>query len=74
MLAMFHAAPKSIEFSAVVLNADGTQKEDLGAVCYWHRNPFKRAVYWVKSVCTGRSYRLMSRTEAIAIADKLRGH
>jgi hypothetical protein len=74
MLSLFKVVPRQIEFSAVVLNADGTMKEDLGAVCYWHRNPLKRAVYWVKGKCAGKRVRLMSRTEAIAVGDKLRSH
>jgi hypothetical protein len=43
---------KSAQISAVVLNADGTVKRDLGVVAYWHRNPFKRWAWairaWIK--------------------------
>lgn len=30
---------------AKVFNADGTLKEDLGVVSYYHRNPLKRLFY-----------------------------
>lgn len=30
---------------AVVLNADGTVKQDLGTVAYWHKNPLRR-IWW----------------------------
>lgn len=43
---------KSAEISAVVLNADGTIKRDLGTIAYWHANPLKRWAWavrqWIK--------------------------
>ena len=41
---------KSAQISAVVLNADGTVKKNLGVVCYWHKNPFKRLSWGVKQL------------------------
>lgn len=32
---------------AVVIRADGTRQE-LGVVSYWHKNPFKRALWAAK--------------------------
>lgn len=40
------ARPKSIEWSAVVLNADGTVKEDLGLVSAYNSNPIINV--WLK--------------------------
>lgn len=37
---------KSLEISAVVFNADGTVKKDLGVIHYRHRNPLK--TWWWK--------------------------
>lgn len=42
------ADAKEMSITAVVLRADGSVKEDLGTVCYWHRNPIKRLVGRVK--------------------------
>lgn len=36
------AEAKSMTISMVVLNADGTVKQDLGVVSQWHRNPVIR--------------------------------
>ncbi len=36
---------KSASIKAVILNADGSVKKDLGTVSYWHRNPLKR-LWW----------------------------
>ncbi len=35
---------KRVTVEAVVLNADGTVKQDLGIVAEYHRNPLRRAV------------------------------
>lgn len=37
----------SASITAVVTRADG-RVEDLGIISYWHRNPLKRAAYFVK--------------------------
>jgi hypothetical protein len=39
---------KSASIKAVVLNADGTVKKDLGTVSYWHRNPLKRLLWMIR--------------------------
>ena len=33
-----------VTFEAVVIRADGT-REDLGTICYWHKNPLRR-LWW----------------------------
>ena len=35
---------KQSTISAVITRADGTV-ENLGTIAYWHRNPFKRALW-----------------------------
>jgi hypothetical protein len=39
--------PTSIEVQAVVIRADGT-REDLGTISYWHRNPLRRLLNYLK--------------------------
>jgi len=39
------AKAKRGSIRAKVFNADGTLKEDLGLISYYHRNPFKRLFY-----------------------------
>lgn len=34
--------------SARVLRADGTLKQDLGVVSYWHRSPLRRLAWRIK--------------------------
>ena len=45
---------QSAQISAVVFNADGTVKHDLGVISYWHRNPLKRWAFavrqWIKRI------------------------
>jgi len=36
---------KSAQMKAVVLRADGTVKQDLGIVSYYHSNPFKQLAW-----------------------------
>lgn len=38
---------KEMTLSAVITRADGTV-EDLGAIQYWHSNPFKRFIWKVR--------------------------
>lgn len=38
------ANAEEMSITAVVLRADGSVKERLGTVCYWHRNPIKRLI------------------------------
>jgi len=46
---MFAKTPaRELSIEAVVIRADGT-REDLGTVSYWHRNPLKRLVHWLRS-------------------------
>lgn len=42
-----NAGVKKMEISAVIIRADGS-KEDLGTICYWSKNPFKRFAWWIK--------------------------
>jgi hypothetical protein len=34
--------------SAKVLRADGSVKQDLGVIAYWHKNPLKRAMWRIR--------------------------
>ena len=36
-----------ITWEATVIREDGT-KEELGVVSYWHKNPLRRLVYWIR--------------------------
>ena len=47
-----NAKPKEATISAVVIRADGT-REDLGIVCYWHRNPIKRWLFALRRALKG---------------------
>lgn len=42
------AQMQSAQIEAVVLNADGTVKRNLGVISYWHRNPLKRLAWAIK--------------------------
>jgi len=39
------AGAKEVKIEAIVLNADGSVKQNLGVVAYWHKNPLRR-VWW----------------------------
>jgi hypothetical protein len=36
---------REVRIEAVVLNADGTVKRNLGTVAYYHRNPLRRLAH-----------------------------
>ena len=40
--------PQSMEIDVVITRADGTV-ERLGTVAYWHKNPFKRLLWKIKT-------------------------
>jgi hypothetical protein len=40
---------RQVSISAVVLRADGSVKQDLGVVGYWHKNPLRRAAWRIKT-------------------------
>ena len=42
------SSAKSAEVSAIIYRADGTVKQDLGVIAYYHKNPFKRFLFNVK--------------------------
>lgn len=42
----------SARISAVITRANG-QVEDLGVISYWHRNPLKRAAFFMKKKLKG---------------------
>jgi hypothetical protein len=39
---------KQMEISAVITRADGSV-ENLGTIQYWHKNPFKRILWRIKT-------------------------
>lgn len=43
------APVKSVQIEAVIIRADG-RVEPVGTLAYWHRNPLKRAWFWLKRV------------------------
>lgn len=45
---------KQFTIEAVVIRADGT-RENLGTICYYHKNPLKRWAWRVASYLKGRS-------------------
>ncbi len=38
---------REASISAVIIRADGT-REELGVVSYWHRNPLRRLLWWLR--------------------------
>lgn len=40
---------KSASISAVIRRADGSIREDLGVISYWHRNPLKRWAWAIRN-------------------------
>ncbi len=42
------APVESITMRAVILDAQGNVKQDLGIVGYWHRNPLRRWLYAIR--------------------------
>lgn len=45
MFASTKMGVKQSELRAVILNKDGTVKQDLGVIAYYHRNPLMR-MWW----------------------------
>jgi hypothetical protein len=43
-----NAQIESAEIEAVIIRADGT-RVNLGTIAYYHRNPLKRLIYWLKT-------------------------
>ena len=43
---------KKAEWNAVILNADGSVKEDLGCIATYHSNPLMRIYYRFKHLLT----------------------
>ena len=44
---MTNSQIKSAQIDAVIIRADGTA-DPLGTIAYYHRNPIKQFMYWLK--------------------------
>jgi hypothetical protein len=49
MTGLFTARARQITIEAVVTRADGTV-ENLGLVAYYHQNPLRRLMWWLRQL------------------------